>query len=116
MRAALLFAFKLKECRSKGLADYGRVAARYVNEFEKKWVGTTDTADGSELLGTADIQSLADLANSVSIVRNVRIVPVSQRMLVALGVPALLPFLPLILFIYPIESLAEQIVKALFAQ
>jgi hypothetical protein len=44
------------------LADYGLLANRYVERFEQKWV-RGDTTDTDELLGTGDIQSLADLGN-----------------------------------------------------
>lgn len=111
----LIFTFKLKNCRSQGLADYGAVAARYVNEFERKWVGA-DGAREPDLLGSSDIQSLADLSNSVTVVRNMRLAPISRRILLALAIPALLPMLPLVLFVFPIDTLAESLVKMLFAQ
>jgi len=111
----LIFTLKLKDCRSKGLADYGAVAARYVNEFEQKWVGA-DGALEPDLLGSSDLQSLADLSNSVSVVRNMRMAPISRRILMVLMIPALLPMLPLVLFVYPAEALAENLVKMLFAQ
>jgi hypothetical protein len=111
----LIFTLKLKDCRSKGLADYGAVAARYVNEFEQKWVGAGGALQ-PDLLGSPDLQSLADLSNSVSVVRNMRLAPISRRILMALAIPALLPMLPLVLFVYPAETLAENLVKMLFAQ
>ncbi len=111
----LVFALKLKDCRSKGLADYGAVAARYVNEFERKWVGV-DGAREPDLLGSPDLQSLADLSNSVSVVRNMRIAPISRRILMAFAIPALLPMLPLFLFAFPFDTLAKSLVKMLVAQ
>jgi hypothetical protein len=78
-----------------------------VNEFERKWLGA-DPAPGEPLLGTADIQSLADLSNSVSIVRDMRLVPVSPSMLMYLAVAALLPLLPLVLFKYPLADLLAK--------
>ncbi len=110
----LIFTLKLNNCRSKGLTDYGAVAARYVNEFERKWVGA-DGAREPDLLGSADLQSLADLSNSVSVVRNMRMAPISRRILMALAIPALLPMLPLVLFVFPIGTLAENLVKMLLA-
>jgi len=59
-------------------------------------------------LGTPDLQSLADLSNSVSIVRNMRLVPVSLRMLTELAIAALVPILPLLLLKYPVAELAEK--------
>ncbi len=111
----MIFTLKLKDCRSKGLADYGAVAARYVREFEQKWVGA-DGALEPDLLGSSDLQSLADLSDSVSVVRNMRIAPISRRILVALVIPALLPMLPLALFVYPVNTLAESLIKMLLAQ
>lgn len=111
----LVFSFKLKNCRSKGLADYQALAARYVGEFERKWVGA-DGAREPDLLGSPDLQSLADLYNSVAVVRNMRIAPISRRILMVLVVPALLPMLPLLLFVFPIATLAENLVKILLGQ
>jgi len=111
----MIFTLKLKDCRLKGLMDYGAVAARYVNEFEKKWVGE-DGAREPDLLGSPDLQSLADLSNSIGVVRNMRMAPISRRILMALVISALLPMLPLVLFVYPVGSLAENLVKILFAQ
>jgi hypothetical protein len=72
----LIFSRKLWNCKVKGLSGYSALAERYVNEFGRKWLGA-DPAPGEPLLGTADIQSLADLSNSLSIMRDMRLVPVS---------------------------------------
>jgi hypothetical protein len=82
-----------------------------VDEFDRKWLRADPP--GEPLLGTSDIQSLADLSNSVSIVRDMRLVPVSPRMLMHLGVAALLPLLPLVLFKYPIGDLLAKFVERL---
>jgi len=102
----------LWRCKVRGLSDYGAFAERYVNEFEKKWLGA-DSARGEQLLGTADIQSLADLSNSVGIVRDMRLVPVSASMFMHLAVAALLPLLPLVLFKYPIADLLAKFFERL---
>ena len=46
------FAFKLRACQEKGLSDYMVFAARYVNDFERKWLGAAAPAE-EPLLGTA---------------------------------------------------------------
>ena len=51
-----------------------RPPKRYVDDFEQKWV-LDDAACSEELLGAADIQSLADLGNSYAFVRDMRPVP-----------------------------------------
>ena len=102
-----IFCRKLWQCKVKGLSDYSAFAERYVNEFDRKWLGA-GPAPGEPLLGTADIQSLADLSNSVSIVRDMRLVPVSASMLMYLAVAALLPLLPLVLFKYLLADLLAK--------
>lgn len=63
----LMLASQMSRTRRKRLADYGLLAQRHVEDFQKKWVLGHGT--GSEkLLGTGDIQSLADLGNSYAVV------------------------------------------------
>jgi len=106
------FFLKLWKCKVKGMSDYSAFAERYVNEFDRKWL-SADPAPGEPLLGSADIQSLADLSNSVSIVREMRLVPVSSSILMYLAVAALLPLLPLVLFKYPIADLLAKFFERL---
>lgn len=102
-----IFAPKLWACRVKGLSDYMEFAARYVHGFDRKWLGD-DPAPVEVLLGTPDLQSLADLSNSIAIVRNMRWVPLSLRLLESLAISALLPIVPLLLFKYPVADLARN--------
>jgi len=102
-----VFAPKLWACRVKGLSDYMEFAARYVHGFDRKWLGD-DPAPVEVLLGTPDLQSLADLSNSIGIVRNMRWVPLSLRLVESLAISALLPIVPLLLFKYPVADLARN--------
>jgi len=110
-----VFLRKLWACKVKGLSDYGALAERYVNEFDRKWLGA-GPAPGETLLGTADIQSLADLSNSVAIVRDMRLVPISPSLLMYLAIAALLPLLPLVLFKYPLADLLAKFFERLSGQ
>ncbi|MDP2784787.1 MAG: hypothetical protein Q8O38_09390 [Sulfurimicrobium sp.] len=102
-----IFAPKLWACRIKGLSDYMEFASSYVNGFDQKWLGAGAHAR-EPLLGTADLQSLADLGNSINIVRNMRWVPMSLRLVKDFALAALLPILPLYLLKYPVAELAEK--------
>lgn len=102
-----IFTSRLWACRVKGLSDYMVLGSSYVNSFNKKWLGAADP-DREPLLGTADLQSLADLGNSISVVRDMRFVPISLLLLKDYALTALLPFLPLLLFRYPVADLAEK--------
>jgi hypothetical protein len=70
----LVFSPHLAQTKRRGLNEYGTLAERYVREFDGKWL--RGGAQGSEaFLGSADIQSLADMGNSFSVVRTMRIAP-----------------------------------------
>ena len=103
----LVFTDKLWTGRTKGVGKYNALAARYVTEFEAKW---TDggTSPSEPLIGTADIQSLADLTNAVSVVKGMRWITVGPRLLTMMTMAAAVPLAPLLLFQYPIAELAQK--------
>jgi hypothetical protein len=102
---------RLAACRRQAMKDYMEFAADYVNDFDQKWLG--GSAPKQTPLGTPDLQSLADLANSVNIARNMRSIPISKRLVVTLLVAALVPMVPLLFLKYPIAELIVAIVKKL---
>ena len=101
-------------CRVAALDTYMDLAARYVNAFDRKWIGA-GAAPGDELLGTPDIQSLADLSATAERVNGMRIVPISHRLLVILAAAALLPALPLLLLEYPVSELSKKLLEMFFS-
>lgn len=106
-----LFMFKLRDCREKGLRDYFTLAARYLHAFDRKWIDGASTSE--PLLGTADLQSLADLGASVEVVRKMRMAPISIRLIATIGAGAVAPMLPLLLFDYPLVELAKMLFSKL---
>ena len=56
-----------RRARRVGLREYGTLAQRYVREFDDKWLRGGAPA-GEPLVGSGDIQSLADLGNSFEVV------------------------------------------------
>ena len=106
------FAPALARSKRQGLTEYGNLAATYSEDFDNKWVrgGAKDEA----LLGTADIQSLADLGNSYGVVREMRVVPFNRGDVLLLVVATAAPLLPLALTIVPLDELLKHIVTAIF--
>ena len=80
----LVFAPKLAAAKRAGLREYGTLAQRYVREFDGKWLRGGAPAD-EPLVGTADIQSLADLGNSFEVVSGMRWVPFTVQTVTATG-------------------------------
>jgi hypothetical protein len=79
-----------------------------VDDFREKWMRGVRT-DGEPLVGSADIQSLADLAGGHDVLREMRLFPVSRQSLVTLAVVLALPFLPLTLTMFPFEELVNRL-------
>jgi hypothetical protein len=102
-----IFMPKLWACQMKGRIDYAVLAESYVTGFDRKWVRGNNPTD-EPLLGSPDIQSLADLANSFSIIRNMRVAPIGNRLLRSLGIAAVAPMVPLLLLKYPIGELIQK--------
>jgi hypothetical protein len=109
----LMFTPKMAQARRKGLADYGLLAQRYIEGFEQKWV-LRDPSTSEELLGAADIQSLADLGNSYGLVRDMRPVPFGLDDVTRLAAATAAPLVPLLLTIFSPEELLMRIIKVLF--
>ena len=109
----LMFTPQLARAKREGLSKYGRLASRYVEEFEEKWV-VRSTSQPDELLGAADIQSLADLGNSYAVVREMRPVPFGLDDMTRLTVATAAPLLPLGLTIFSFEELLLRLIKIVF--
>jgi hypothetical protein len=110
-----LFAFTSHLLRAKrgGLREYGLLANRYVREFDHKWL-RGGAAPEEALVGSADIQSLADLANSFDVVRTMRGYPFSRDTVLQLAAATLLPVLPLTLTMIPLEQLIDRLLGVVF--
>jgi len=107
----LVFTPRLWKTRIQGLVDYMGMAETYVGQFDRKWVKSTQHSE--PILGTPDIQSLADLSNSVQIVLKMKLAPVSTRMLTGVLGVVVFPMLPLLLFEFPLTEIAKKLVTGL---
>lgn len=106
------FMKQLTYTKRNGTIEYDVVANRYVTAFRKKWIDAN--ANDEKLLGAADFQSLADLANSFNVSSHMRIMPVSKNIIVLLVIFTALPFVPLVLTVISLEKVFTQIIGILF--
>ena len=109
----LFFAPQLSQAKRKGSREYGVLAERYAREFDAKWLRGGASAD-EPLLGSGDIQSLADLGNSFQVVREMRIVPIKRDDLLRLVGATLAPIVPLALTMMSLEELLKKLFGVLF--
>ena len=101
---------KLKKVRHDGLLEYGRLANTYTESFDRKWVHC-ETRPAEPMLGTADLQSLADLGNSFGFIGNMRTAPITRKLVQQLAEWTALPFVPIIIFGTPTAVLVKEIIK-----
>ena len=69
--------------------------------------------EGEPLVGSADIQSLADLANSFEVVNRMQPVPFGKETIILLVVATALPVLPLMLTMFPLDELIKRLLGIL---
>jgi hypothetical protein len=109
----LVFSPCLMRAKRNGLREYGMLASQYVREFDLKWV--RGGASGDEpLIGSGDIQSLADLGNSFQVIRDIQPFPFGKDAVIQLVVITLIPVLPLVLTMIPLEELIMKLLGAVF--
>jgi hypothetical protein len=104
----LFFAPGLARAKRTGRREYGTLAEHYVQEFDTKWLRGAAPAN-EPLVGSADIQSLADLSNSYEVVRSMRIAPVTRDAIVSVAAMTLVPVAPLLLTMMPLEELLKKL-------
>ncbi len=109
----LVFIPVLGHAKRSGLREYGSLAQRYVRDFDQKWLRGGAPAEEA-LVGSADIQSLADLDNSFEVVKSTRMAPFTKEAVFQLAVLTLLPLLPLMLTMISLEELLRQLLKVVF--
>ena len=107
-----VFANKLRIAKWSGAEIYGNIVSRYVRDFDDKWV-KNKRASTEELLGTGDIQSLADITNSYSVVGQMKVFPFAWNDVVLLSIMTVAPLAPLVLFVFSPEEVLDRLLKIL---
>ena len=109
----LPFAAQLYRARVEGTRRYDELASAYSDAFRTRWM--TRAPDDS-LLGTGDIQSLADLGNAYEVVRRMQILPFGVNTLLVVVVAVLVPMLPLALWQVPFYDVLKSLLHLLLGR
>jgi hypothetical protein len=109
----LVFIRPLAQAKRTGLREYGILAQGYVRAFDNKWL-RGGAPVGESLIGSADIQSLADLGNTFEVLKGMRAVPVTKEAVMQLVMLTLLPLVPLLLTMISLEELLGRLLKVAF--
>jgi hypothetical protein len=108
----LVVAPVLLRTKKRALIEYGALVTKHNQMFQTKWV-RQEHYPGESLLGNPDASSLADLGTSFSVVRQMRLVPVTKPTLITLAIAAALPMVPIIVLVTPTAELIHVVVKML---
>jgi len=106
----VVFSGTLRRVKRHGLHQYGKLATEYTSSFHKRWI-EGENPNHEALLGTGDIQSLADLGTSFSIVEKMKPLPIDPLDLLHLVLASLLPITPLLLTVMPLKDLLKLLLK-----
>jgi hypothetical protein len=109
----LVFTRRHEAVARAGAREYGELAQQYARDFDRKWLRGGAPA-GGPLLGSEDIQSLADMGNSFQVVQQMRFVPFTLRDVIQVAVISLLPLLPLALTMFSLHDLLGHLLRSLF--
>lgn len=109
----LFFSVQLVETKRTGNIEYGTLAERYVRAFDTKWLRGGAPPEEA-LVGSADIQSLADLCKSLDVVKTMRFVPITRDDVLRLVIVTLAPVAPLLLTMMPLDELLRRLLGVLF--
>lgn len=107
-----IFMGRLFRIKLRGMHQYGSLSTTYTGAFHNKWI-RGQSSENDPLLGTGDIQSLADLGNSFGFVERMRLLPIDPRTFISLMIAGLLPMAPLVLAVMPLKEIIELLIKLL---
>lgn len=105
----LAFAGRLSRCRFSGLLEFGALVWRYDRAFEAKWLECSSESTREAMLGSSDVQSMADMATCYNHIQEMRILPFDAKAFAVLLVFALLPMLPLVGTEVPLKEIFAKL-------
>jgi hypothetical protein len=108
-----VFSLRLARLKRTGLRRYGALGQTYVREFRAKWLDP-GSPPAEPIVGSGDIQSLADLGNSFASAEQMRLAPLRLSATIYFVVAFLAPIAPLLLTVMPAEKLLAQAIGLVF--
>ena len=106
----LLFSRPLIKAKRKWRIEYSRMATRYVQTFERKWLGA-DTGDDEELKISSDLQGLADLGGGMDRLTEMSRYFLDLKTAAAFAMALAFPLVPLVLTVVPAREILMLLVK-----
>lgn len=104
----LFYTPHLYKTQRKTLNVYGPLALEYMRQFDRKWIERrSETTEA--LIGSPDIQSMADMGNAFSVVAQTRIFIFGKKKLVELWLAVVIPMVPLVATVIPVTEVFKRL-------
>lgn len=110
----IFYIVSLVKTKQYGTFSYAITASNYVNGFRHKWIDKQTKDDQLSMLGTPDLQSLADLFNSFQVSWGMRIIPFERKAIILLIILVALPFLPLLFTDISVDKIIHRSIGFIF--
>ena len=107
----LVFFSRLSRCRFRGLLEFSSLVLRYDRAFEAKWIEKRFGEPAEPLLGSPDVQSLADIATSYEHVNDMVLIPFDMKGSLVLVAAAIFPMVPLIGTALPMDEIISKLAE-----
>jgi hypothetical protein len=109
----LLMMMPLLTLKMRGTNSYGRLASELGRQFEARWVGREHVSVEQGSLEAADFSTTTDLFAIVANVGHIRPVMLDLPFVLGLVIATLLPYLPLVFAIMPVDELVGVLMKTI---
>jgi hypothetical protein len=106
----LFFSRCLLSARIGGLREYSDLALQYTRLFHRRWL---EESENRSVLGTPDIQSLADLGTSYENLSKMRVVLFGPRTAIMVVAAVCVPMVPLTMLKVPVQESLVRLGHAL---
>ena len=100
---------RLSRCRFKGLLEFGALVWRHDREFDEKWLGLPAGAPAGDILGSADVQSMAAISACYEHIDRMRLIPIDVKAFVVLVLAAAIPMVPLLGTAIPLREILMKL-------
>lgn len=108
----LAFVGPLVRAKKAALLNYGGLVARHGEAVHEKWIAGKAGID-DPLLEAPEIGPVADTVALYELVDRMRPVPIGKAGLLAIALPAVIPFIGVLAMQIPIKEILQQLVKGL---
>jgi len=106
------FTGRLRRLKQRSLLDYGALVGEHGRLVRRRWIAGEEITE-VPLLQAAELGPVIDTVSMYEVVAGVRTTPIGKRSLLAIGLPALLPMIPLWAIQIPIKEMLLTLLKAL---